>query len=136
MLNRLRAQFVAAATLALMLALAMIMVIGYYMAAETFEAQINMIIDALLRNEGEMPEVRMEFEPVGRLVVTQEQQYETRFFSVILDGDGQEVYANTRWVVSVDDRQAGIRKGGSIMTAAFFITNPRYGRWGNDSMYL
>ncbi|MBO6299615.1 MAG: HAMP domain-containing histidine kinase [Lachnospiraceae bacterium] len=107
MLNRLRAQFVAAATLALMLALAMIMVIGYYMASEAFEAQINMIIDALLRNEGEMPEVRMEFEPVGRLVITQEQQYETRFFSVILDGDGQEVYANTQWVVSVDDRQAG-----------------------------
>ena len=86
MLNRLRAQFVAAATLALLLALAMITVIGYYMASQTFEAQINMIIDALLRNDGEMPEVRMEFEPTGRLVVTQEQQYETRFFSVVMGG--------------------------------------------------
>lgn len=106
MLNRLRAQFVAAATLALMIALSMITVVGYYMASQTFEAQINMIIDAVLRNGGEMPKASIEFEPTGRLTISPEQQFETRFFSAIVDKNGVMSRANTESVVSIDDHEA------------------------------
>ncbi len=106
MLNRLRAQFVAAATLALLLALAMITVIGYYMASQTFEAQINMLIDAVLRNGGQMPKSSIQFEASERLMLSPEQQFETRFFSVIIDKEGVVRNANTESVFSIDDEEA------------------------------
>ncbi|MBR1471387.1 MAG: HAMP domain-containing histidine kinase [Lachnospiraceae bacterium] len=106
MLNRLRAQFVAAATLALLLALALVMVFGYYLATGTFEQQINTIIDVLLENDGVMPTTSFHFEPVGRLVITPEQQFETRFFSVTLGENGTVSAVNTLSVFSVDDKEA------------------------------
>ncbi|MBR3515080.1 MAG: HAMP domain-containing histidine kinase [Lachnospiraceae bacterium] len=115
MLNRLRAQFVAAATLALLLALAMITVIGYYMASQTFEAQINMIIDSVLHNGGQMPHSGIM--SAGGMEITPEQQFETRFFSTITDKAGVVRTANTESVYSIDAQEAAEITHTLIMSA-------------------
>ena len=103
MLNRLRVQFVLAATLALLIALALVMVPVYFLVSSSFSDQIELILDVLIQNDGEMPGGGS---PVGagRIVrVMAEQQYETRFFSVKLDPQGEVLNVNTSYVFTVDD---------------------------------
>ena len=106
MLNRLRVQFVCAATAALLLALVLVMAPVYLLISNAFSAQIETILDVLLENDGDMPQRQVTMDGGRFILIPQEQQYETRYFSVMLDAEGNPLMVNTKAVYSIDDPEA------------------------------
>ncbi|MCR4751675.1 MAG: HAMP domain-containing histidine kinase [Eubacterium sp.] len=105
MLQRLRLRFVITSMCALLAVLALVMLPVYYLVERSFSAQIEVILDLLLDNGGDMPggeggPIDMPFR------VSLEQRYETRFFSVFFDTEGNAAVVNTRSVYIVDDAKA------------------------------
>ncbi|MBR3305695.1 MAG: HAMP domain-containing histidine kinase [Lachnospiraceae bacterium] len=106
MLGKLRVQFVLAATLALLMAFILVMVPVYFIVSNSFSAQIELILDMLLDNEGDMPGHRALPAAGGLIRITTEQQYETRYFSVKLRESGAVAEVNTREIMTVDQKAA------------------------------
>ncbi len=106
MLNRLRVQFVLASTVAVLIALLLVMVPVYILVGRTFSAQIETILDVLIQNDGEMPINRVSIEDRPFIHISGELQFETRYFSVKLDEENKAVKINTSAVLSVDDDEA------------------------------
>ncbi len=106
MLNRLRVQFVLGATLAVLIALTMVLVPVNYLVGRAFSAQIEAILDVLIQNDGDMPVNRVRIEGNRFIEVTEEQQFETRYFSVKFDEAGEAVRINTDYVYSIDEDEA------------------------------
>ena len=106
MLNKLRVQFVLGATLAVLIALMMVMVPVYFLVGSAFTAQMDAILDVLIQNDGDMPVNRVRIEGNRFIEITEEQQFETRFFSVKFDENGEAVNINTSYVFSIDEDEA------------------------------
>lgn len=106
MLNKLRVQFVLGSTLAVLIALMMVMVPVYFLVGSAFTAQMDAILDVLIQNDGDMPVNRVRIEGNRFIEITEEQQFETRFFSVKFDENGEAVNINTSYVFSIDEDEA------------------------------
>ena len=106
MLNKLRVQFVLGATLAVLIALMMVMVPVYFLVGSAFTAQMDAILDVLIQNDGDMPVNHVRIEGNRFIEITEEQQFETRFFSVKFDENGEAVNINTSYVFSIDEDEA------------------------------
>ncbi len=114
MLNKLRVKFVLAATAALLLALALVMIPVYHLASGAIENQIGMITNAIIANDGQMPPSDIPLSGSGLYYVfsnagdfvTEELKYETRFFTIRYGSDDDVISVNTSSVYSVDDREA------------------------------
>ena len=105
MLQRLRLRFVMASMAALLVVLALVMLPVYYLVSNAFSAQIEVILDLLLDNGGDMPGWENVM-PEMPFRISMEQRYETRFFSVFIDNNDQVQMVNTRSVFSVNDEGA------------------------------
>ena len=105
MLQRLRLRFVMASMAALLVVLALVMLPVYYLVSNAFSAQIEVILDLLLDNGGDMPGLENVM-PEMPFRISMEQRYETRFFSVFIDNNDQVQMVNTRSVFSVNDEGA------------------------------
>ncbi|MCR5250708.1 MAG: HAMP domain-containing histidine kinase [Lachnospiraceae bacterium] len=106
MLNRLRVQFVCGATLALLFALALVMAPVYFLLSDSFADQIELILDVLIQNDGDMPGGIEAGKEESFVRLLPEQQYETRYFSVRLETDGTVADVNTQYMFTVDEEAA------------------------------
>ena len=87
---------------ALLIVLALVMGPVYYLVSKAFSAQIEVILDLLLDNGGDMPGLEGSI-PEMPFRISMAQRYETRFFSVFFDNEGNALMVNTRSFFSVND---------------------------------
>ena len=106
MLNRLRIRFVSIAALTLLACLTIVITTVYILTDNIFEEQINTMINILLEHNGEMPEGRVHTEGAA-ILISDEIQFETRYFTVQTDSGGSIAQINTSHVFSIDNSQAG-----------------------------
>ena len=106
MLNRLRIRFVSIAALTLLACLTIVITTVYILTDNIFEEQINTMINILLEHNGEMPEGRVHTEGAA-ILISDEIQFETRYFTVKTDSGGGISQINTSHVFSIDNSQAG-----------------------------
>ena len=106
MLGRLRVQFVLASTFVLLLVLTLVMGPVYFLVRSSVSSQMEMILDVLIQNDGYMPTRTVHIDGGTFISVTEEQQYEVRYFSVILDEEGEAAMINTESVATIDDEEA------------------------------
>ena len=106
MLNRLRIRFVSIAALTLLACLTIVMTTVYILTDNILQEQVNTMINILLEHNGEMPEGRVNTEGAA-ILISNEIQFETRYFTVKTDPGGSITQVNTTHVFSIDKSQAG-----------------------------
>lgn len=127
MIKKLRTKFIILSTVSLLLLLGIIVVSSNLLSYQELVRKADMVLDTLAENDGRPmrmipPEKMQMHEPVkdkqeqdvdvvrdklwdGRKL-SPEIMYESRFFTVILDDDGQVTSVNTDSIVMVDDDDA------------------------------
>ena len=127
MIKKLRTKFIILSTVSLLLLLGIIVVSSNLLAYQELVRKADMVLDTLAENDGRpmrmIPPEKMQLhEPVkdkqeqavdvvrdklwdGRKL-SPEIMYESRFFTVILDDDGQVASVNTDSIAMVDDDDA------------------------------
>lgn len=108
MLAKLRVKFVSLAALTLLICLTLVLSMVFFLTDNFFDAQVNTMLTVLLENGGEMPPDRVWAIGNKRMPggLSEELQYETRYFSVITDKDGNVTHVNTEHIFSIEEDEA------------------------------
>lgn len=108
MIKKLRRKFILISLVAVGIVIYLILGITNYMNFQRVYDNANTIMEVLKEYKGKFPQ-NMEPEiPEGDefYPITEDTPYETRFFSVILDEDGNTIYADTKKISSIDEDEA------------------------------
>lgn len=108
MIRKLRVRLVAAAMLSLVAVLTVILGVILVSSYQGLLSDTDRILTLLAENQGEFPKLEADFdwENRGPRHHSPELGYETRYFSVLLDENGQAVEANTGKIAAVDEAAA------------------------------
>ena len=108
MLAKLRVKFVSLAALTLLICLTLVLSMVFFLTDNFFDAQVNTMLTVLLENGGEMPPDRVWAIGNKRMPggLSEELQYETRYFSVITDKNGNITHVNTEHIFSIEEAEA------------------------------
>lgn len=108
MIRTLRKKFILTATLALLFVLLVVVGVVNWICHGRVNEQIQATIQYIYENGGEMPAYSENAgENAGKnLLLTPESQYETRYFSVILNLDGSTEKKHTDHIADVDEERA------------------------------
>ncbi len=106
MIKKLRVKFVALSMSLLFLLLSIITVIVNLMNYSAVVTYSDTVIDILADNRGAFPEAEKFNDAQRARPFSKELPYETRYFTVCLDADGNVVYADTGKIAAVDTQTA------------------------------
>ena len=107
MFQKLRLRFLVLSTFILLVVILITMAAVYLLGSNTVNTQIRVLTSLILDNDGTIP-YEGHFDRVQKnwLALSAESLYETRYFSVLLDSEGNETRINTSHIVSVDKEKA------------------------------
>lgn len=119
MIKKLRTKFIILSTVSLLLLLGIIVVSSNLLSYQELVRKADMVLDALAENDGRpmrmMPPEKMQLrEPLGEKQdrlwdgrkLSPEIMYESRFFTVTIDDEGQVTAVNTDSIAMIDDEDA------------------------------
>ena len=105
-MKKLRWTFIGIASGAVLLVLALVLVSLYAVSAISTYNEIYSITEFIIENSGNMPHIDRK-ETVTDFTIYDEIQYETRYFSLLTDRDGNILSGNFDHIASVSDDDAG-----------------------------
>lgn len=139
-MNRLRWTFISIASGAVLLVLSLVLAMLYAVNNISTYNEIYSIIDYIIDNSGKMPHIDLRKETVTDFNFYEEMQYETRYFSLLTDSEGNIISANFDHIASVDaDDAAALLKtisqtaSQSVLTEIFSDPRSRGVVYGKDS---
>ncbi|MCD8111152.1 MAG: HAMP domain-containing histidine kinase [Clostridiales bacterium] len=111
MIKKIRIKLIAAAMLSLFVVLTVIMIIIAVISYQNVITAADTVLALLAENEGEFPETddyRNDSSSSNSRLNSQELPYESRYFSVLLTGDGEIISSDLGNIAAVDNSMAAI----------------------------
>ena len=105
-MNRLRWTFIGIASGAVLLVLTLVLVLLYGVNTISNYNEIYSIAEYIINNSGNMPHIDMRKETVTDFSVYDEMQYETRYFSLLVDDEGKFISGNFDHIATVSGENA------------------------------
>ncbi len=105
-MKKLRWTFIGIASAAVLLVLTLVLTSLYAVNVISTYNEIYSITEFIIQNSGKMPHIDMRKETVTDFSVYEEMQYETRYFSLLTDSDGDVLSGNFDHIASVNDKDA------------------------------
>ncbi len=115
MIRRLRYRFILVATAALVIAVSLTLSAVLLLSSRRIDIQYGAVLEAILENGGRLPgrlpdDERIDVDEIPELL------YELRFFSVVVDGDGNVSGRDTGHIATVDRQTADRAVGTAVRT--------------------
>lgn len=105
-MNRLRWTFIAIASGAVMLVLTLVLSSLYAVNRISNYNEIYSITQYIIEHSGRMPHIDPKKETVTDFSFYEEMQYETRYFSLLTDGEGEIISGNLDHIATIDSEDA------------------------------
>ncbi len=105
-MNRLRWTFISIASGAVLLVLTLVLMSLYAVNTIANYNEIYSITEYIIEHSGNMPHIDLRKETVTEFSVYDEMQYETRYFSLLTDSNGNIISGNFDHIATVNDRDA------------------------------
>lgn len=136
MIRKLRVRFVAASMLSLLLVLSVILGGLNIFNYRSIVSDIDSVLSLLRESGGALPEALGDFDwrEAGPRYQSPELPYEIRFFSALLNGEGDVLSTETEYIFAVDEENvnAYAQKAWQSGNASGFVGNYRYLLYAED----